>query len=72
MHEKKELEERAARFPSEIERLQAVIRDLRAEVEQWKHKVSHLETYKFASDKELEEIRKQFEAVKAMNLVNNP
>ena len=70
-HEKRELEERGVKLTAEVDRLQAIIRDLRAEIEQWKHKASHFETYKFASDKELEEIRRQFEGVKAMNLVNS-
>lgn len=64
-HEKKELEDKARYTVMENERLQALIKDLRIENDDWKNRYYQLQ---HSSDSEVDELRRQFEGLKAMTL----
>ena len=69
IQEKKELEERAIYISVEFDRLQNLIQKVKVELEDWKLRYAELERSQ-ADNVEIEHLRKQFEALKAMNLVS--
>jgi len=64
--EKKELEDRIRSIQTEFERLQTLAKESRVEAEEWKNKYNQAQN---ASDKEFEELRRQFEGLKSMSLM---
>ena len=68
LQEKKELEERATYFSVEFERLQKLIQNIKAELEDWKLRYAELERSQ-DNNAEIENLKNQFEALKSMNLV---